>query len=295
MLGKGTHTYSTYTVHVCTVCHHVAILYDFIFYLCQRCIALWWCFCLLTFSAVVKVLWNLGQTSNIRHQFHFFFFFFFCPHVIKFHRCRISIWASCYVIPHLHESHFPNQSDLKVWCKFQHLMRSILIICWTEQVSHSWLHFSKTFWPSFFIWLQFLLDNRKKRVMREREEMKLRRNRRQEEEVRRGGGRGRRRGRGRGCGRFFTWRQKQAEEPLGSAGNGRARPSSRKALSALIHYSAMSTISLCQAIFTRSDKIDSMYKRMCNAHSSTAAAAPQPLPPAAPPPAHHHLFIYLAR
>lgn len=85
-----------------------------------------------------------------------------------------------------------------------------------------------------------------------------------------------------GCGRFFTWRQKQGEEPIGSAGNSRARPSSRKALSAVIHYSATSTISLCQAIFTRSDKIDSMYKRMCN-------------PPPAPPPTHHHLFIYLAR
>lgn len=65
------------------------------------------------------------------------------------------------------------------------------------------------------------------------------------------------------CGRFFTWRQKQAEEPTGSAGNSRARPSSRKGLSAVIHYSATSTISLCQAIFTRSDKIDSVYKRMC--------------------------------
>lgn len=65
------------------------------------------------------------------------------------------------------------------------------------------------------------------------------------------------------CGRLFTWRQKQAEEPTGSAGSSRARPSSRKALSAVIHYSATSTISLCQAIFTRSDKIDSVYKRMC--------------------------------
>lgn len=82
---------------------------------------------------------------------------------------------------------------------------------------------------------------------------------------------------GGGCGRFFTWRQKQGEEPVGSAGNSHARPGSRKALSAVIHYSATSTISLCQAIFTRSDKIDSMYKRI-----------PPPPPPHTPPP-----LIYL--
>lgn len=75
------------------------------------------------------------------------------------------------------------------------------------------------------------------------------------------GGLGRKRG---GCGRFFTWRQEKAEEPAGSAGSSRARHNSRKALSTMIHYSAPSTISLCQAIFTCSDKIDSMYKRMCN-------------------------------
>lgn len=76
-----------------------------------------------------------------------------------------------------------------------------------------------------------------------------------------------------GGGRFFTWRQKQGEEPVGSAGNSHARPSSRKALSAVIHYSATSTISLCQAIFTRSDKIDSMYKRKCNVSPSSSPSS----------------------
>lgn len=66
------------------------------------------------------------------------------------------------------------------------------------------------------------------------------------------------------CGRFFYLKAGAGEEPTGSAGSSRARPTSRKALSALIHYSATSTISLCQAIFTRSDKIDSVYKRMCS-------------------------------
>lgn len=84
---------------------------------------------------------------------------------------------------------------------------------------------------------------------------------------------------------FLPEGRKQAEEPVGSAGSSRARPSSRKALSAVIHYSATSTISLCQAIFTSSDKIDSMYKRMRD------ASPPRPLPR----PAHHHLFIYLSR
>lgn len=77
-----------------------------------------------------------------------------------------------------------------------------------------------------------------------------------------------------------TWRQKQTEEPKGSTGSSRARLSSRKALSTVIHYSATSTISLRWAIFTCSDKIDSMYKRMCNI-----------LPP--PPSLHLHLTTYL--
>lgn len=80
---------------------------------------------------------------------------------------------------------------------------------------------------------------------------------------------------------FLPEGKSRGEEPEGSAGNSRARPSSRKALSAVIHYSATSTISLCQAIFTRSDKIDSVYKRMCS------------VPPLLAPP--HHLFIYLPR
>lgn len=83
---------------------------------------------------------------------------------------------------------------------------------------------------------------------------------------------------------FLPEGKSRGEEPEGSAGNSRARPSSRKALSAVIHYSATSTISLCQAIFTRSDKIDSVYKRMCS--------VPPTPPPLAPP---HHLFIYLPR
>lgn len=74
---------------------------------------------------------------------------------------------------------------------------------------------------------------------------------------------------------FYLKAKAGGEEPVGSAGNSRARPSSRKAVSVVIHYSATSTIILCQAIFTRSDKIDSMYKRMCN----------PPIPPLLVPPA----------
>lgn len=87
---------------------------------------------------------------------------------------------------------------------------------------------------------------------------------------------------------FYLKAKAGGEEPVGSAGNSRARPSSRKAVSAVIHYSATSTIILCQAIFTRSDKIDSMYKRMCDPPTHHFLS-PQP------PPSHHHLFIYLAR
>lgn len=54
------------------------------------------------------------------------------------------------------------------------------------------------------------------------------------------------------------------KEPKGSTGSSQARPTSRKALTTVIHYSATSTISLCWAIFTCCDKIDSMYKRMRN-------------------------------
>lgn len=74
---------------------------------------------------------------------------------------------------------------------------------------------------------------------------------------------------------FLPEGKSRGEEPEGSAGNSRARPSSRKALSAVIHYSATSTISLCQAIFTRSDKIDSVYKRMCSV--SPPPRSPSPL------------------
>lgn len=93
------------------------------------------------------------------------------------------------------------------------------------------------------------------------------------------GGCGNERGRKGEMRQIFYLKAGAGEEPTGSAGSSRARPTSRKALSALIHYSATSTISLCQAIFTRSDKIDSVYKRMCS--------------PPFPFPSHASLLIYL--